>query len=158
MRVSPDERLAVLRSAGGDGEADGGEGGGAAAGAEGERRAAAAGEGAGGGAGGAGEPSAGAAGDAQHRDDRPAAADTGLRETAGEEPQVHGRESLQHAASTCSSFLTIRTFFLCNLSLYLAIFLRNSEFLRSSHFFSQFCFYQSSDFFWFNNSGFFLQF
>ncbi len=38
--VSPgfaNERLAVLRPAGGDGEADGGEGGGAASGAEGER-------------------------------------------------------------------------------------------------------------------------
>ncbi len=85
--VSPgfaNERLAVLRPAGGDGEADGGEGGGAASGAEGERWAAAAGEADGGGARGAGEPSAGAAGDAQRRDGWPAAADTGLRETAGE--------------------------------------------------------------------------
>lgn len=85
--------VAVLRPAGGDGEADGGEGGGAASGAEGERRAAAAGEAPGGGAGGAGEPLTGAAGHAPRGGRRPAPADPGLGETAGEQPQVHGRKS-----------------------------------------------------------------
>ena len=88
-----------LRPAGGDGEADDGEGGGAAAGGEGEQRAAEAAEASRSRAGGTGEPRHRDGAGPQHRGRRPAPADPGLGEAAGEEPQVPGREwiiSLSH--------------------------------------------------------------
>ena len=87
------------RPAGGDREADEGEGGGPAAGGEGEHGPPEAGEAAGGGAGGAGQQGDRAGAKPEHGERRPPAAGPSSGETAGEEPEVPRCESQRMTAS-----------------------------------------------------------
>lgn len=92
------------RPAGGDGEADEGEGGGPAAGGEGEHGPPEAGEAAGGGAGGTGQQGDWAGANPEHRERRPPTAGPSSGETAGEEPEVPRCESQRELPLVSCSF------------------------------------------------------
>lgn len=88
--MTPPPSAALSRPAGGDREADEGEGGGAASGREGEHRPPEAGEAPGDGAGGAGEQGDRAGANSEGGERRPPTAGPGSGEAAGEEQEIPG--------------------------------------------------------------------